>query len=120
MKPHPILAAVTTLSVTEPARCDRVALSDLAGLVRQVRGWLDAVEASVATRAAQLAVPEVVAAGRASREVRTVVGRGQVCEAVPSLHTALADGIVAAGHVDAIAREAARLDERARAALLGE
>src|SRR5215207_7935840 len=34
--------------------------------------------------------------------------------------TALADGILAAGHVDAIAREAARLDEPARAALLGE
>src|SRR5215213_2642715 len=120
MKPHQILGAVTTLTVTEPGGCDRAALSDLAVLVRQVRGWLDAVEASVASRAAQLSSPEVVAAGRASREVRAVVGRGQMCAAMPSLHAALADGILAAGHVDAIAREAARLDEPARAGLLGD
>ena len=49
MKPDQILGAVTTLSVTDPNGCDRVALSELAGLVRQVRGWLDAVEATIAT-----------------------------------------------------------------------
>ena len=52
MKPDQILGAVTTMSVTDPDGCDRVALSELAGLVRQVRGWLDAVEATVATCAA--------------------------------------------------------------------
>src|SRR5215203_3370443 len=92
MKPHAILGAVTTLTVTEPGGCDRAALAELACLVRQVRGWLDAVEASVATRAAQLSVPEVVAAGRASRDVRAVVGRGDVCEAMPSVHAALLTG----------------------------
>ena len=49
MKPDQILGAVTTLRVTDPDGCDRAALSDLAGLVRQVRGWLDAVEATIAT-----------------------------------------------------------------------
>ena len=48
MKPDRILGAVTTLSVTDPATCDRGALAELAGLVRQVRGWLDAVEATIA------------------------------------------------------------------------
>ena len=48
MKPDEILAAVTTLGVTDTDGCDRVALSELAGLVRQVRSWLDAVEATVA------------------------------------------------------------------------
>ena len=70
MQPDQILGAVTTLRVTDPDGCDRVALSDLAGLVRQVRGWLDAVEATVATCAARLSAPEVLTPGRASRDVR--------------------------------------------------
>ena len=107
MKPDQILGAVTTLRVTDSDGCDRVALSELAGLVRQVRGWLDAVEATIATRAARLSAPEVLTPGRASRDVRVVAARGALCDELPVLHDALASGEVAAGHVDAIARVAA-------------
>src|SRR5688500_4340622 len=83
--------------------CDPVALSELVGLVRQVRSWLDAVEATIATRAARLSAPEVLMPGRAPRDVRVVAARGAICDEVPALHDALASGTVAAGHVDAIA-----------------
>ena len=58
MTPHQIDGAVTTLRVTDPNGCDRVAVSELAGLVQQVRSWLDTVEARIATRAQRLSHPK--------------------------------------------------------------
>ena len=47
MSEHPIVAAVTTLTVAAPADADRVALADLAALSLQVRSWLDAFDTAV-------------------------------------------------------------------------
>ena len=52
--------------------------------------------------------------------MRVVAARGALCSELPVLHDALASGQVAAGHVDAIARTAARLDAPVRAALVSQ
>ena len=88
----------------------------LAGLVRRslrVRGWLDAVDARIAGRAAELAAAgsgeaaAVVLAGggrRASRDAEAAAGRGSVCASMPQVGEALAEGVIGAGHVDAIVK----------------
>ena len=105
-----------------PPGCDRAGLERLVEVSRRVRGWLDALDATVAACATRLAAED--AAGllrdggrRAAREADAVVRRGEVCELLPALHTALADGVVSAGHADAVGRVAAGLDETARATL---
>ena len=50
MNPHPIVGAVATLSVADPAGCPRADLPDLAALSLQVRSWLDAFDATLAAR----------------------------------------------------------------------
>ena len=54
---------------------------------------------------------------RSAREAKTVTARGEICAAMPDVHSALASGVVSAGHVDAIARAAAQLEPDTRAAL---
>jgi hypothetical protein len=114
----PITASVATLAVADPASCDRAALAELAAEALRVRGWLDAFEASIAAAAAHLAEPaDVVLAAdgrRSGRDARAAAERGVACELMPELHSALAAGTVSAGHVDAVARAAGRLDDDAR------
>ena len=52
--------------------------------------------------------------------MRVVAARGALCDELPVLHDALASGEVAAGHVDAIARTAARLEQPVRDALVSQ
>src|SRR5215211_4651162 len=115
MSQHPIVAVVATLTVATPAGCDRAALAELAALSLQVRAWLDAFDATVAR-----CDPTVVDGDgrRSSREARAVVGRGEVCAAMPELHDALASGVVAGGHVDAVARVTGQVEPAVRAALV--
>ena len=118
MNPDQIAGSVATLVLADPAMCDRVALSELACRSRQVRSWLDAFDASLSVRAGELDEPaQVLLAGdgrRAAREARAAAERGTICALMPDLHAALARGSVSAGHVDALARSAARLDDGAR------
>jgi hypothetical protein len=110
----PITAAVATLAVADPASCDRAALCELAAEALRVRGWLDAFEASLAAAAIQLGEPADVVLGadgrRSGRDARASAARAVACELMPELHSALAAGAVSSGHVDAVARAAARLD----------
>src|SRR5215218_1531048 len=88
MAQHPIVAAVTTLSVAAPAGCDRVALAELASLSLQVRAWLDSFDATLAT-----CDPTVVdgEGRRSSREARAVAGRAEVRAAIVEQASALVD-----------------------------
>jgi hypothetical protein len=116
------VAAVARLAAVDPAQCDRAAVAALVATALTVRSWLDAFDAGLALRAGQLdgSAAELLGAGgkRRAREAEAVVGRAAVLESMPSLHDALAAGSVSAGHVDAVARAAARLDAPERAELV--
>ena len=117
---HPIVGVVAVLVAADPATCDRAAVTDLAADVQRVRCWLDAFEATLTRRALEVDEPGVVTGGgrRSSREASTVAARSELCALMPELHEALAAGAVAAGHVDAIARAAAQLDDDTRPELV--
>ncbi len=123
-----LAASVDRTLCAERVVCDQAALAELAALSLQARARLDAFDASVAMFAAELAAagrcegPEVLLAvgGRRSvREAKAVADRGVVCGLLPELHDALSAGTVSAGHVDAVARVASRLDDDARTELVG-
>jgi hypothetical protein len=118
-----ILSKVTQLAAADPATCDRVGLAALAATSQQVRSWLDALDATIARCADQLAAAgtcEPAAAllnlggRRSSRDAEAASRRGEVCELLPGVHEAWATGTISAGHADALARVAATLDERGR------
>ena len=116
MSEHPIVAAVTTLTVAAPNGADRAVLTELAALSLQVRAWLDAFDTTLAAAAGDASV--VAGDGRrSSRDVSAVAGRAEVCAAMPALHDALSSGAVSAGHVDAVARVAGQVEPAVREAL---
>jgi hypothetical protein len=105
---------VRSVAVTDPATCDGSGLVTLAADVHRLRCWLDSVDAAVVSRRRELAT----AGGRRSlREADVVSERATVCEAMPEVHSALAAGTLSAGHADAIARAANRLDPEERSEL---
>ena len=103
----------------------------LAGLVRRslrLRGWLDAIDARIAVRAAELAAAgrgeaaaTVLAGGgrRSKRDAEAAAARGAVWRGCPVLGAALADGTIGAGHVDAVVGAARQLDDDGKAELAG-
>lgn len=95
---------------------------------QRVRGWLDAFDARIAVRAAHLAGRgECESAGsvlagrgcRSQRDAEAAASRAGVCDTMASVHDALSNGTISAGHVDAVANAAASLDDTGRAALAG-
>ncbi len=108
------------------ATADGSELATLVAASGRVRAWLDAVDVRIAQRAAQLAAAgvapcasDVVADGgrRSGREAGAVARRAGACDLLPDVHTALSNGDLSAGHVDAIARTAAALDDTGRSEL---
>ena len=122
MSIHPIAEAVHTLLAADRTSCDRAALAERAALLLQVRSWVDALEVELAGDADRLGevAAEVLRVGgrRRSREADAVVARAAVCSEMPSLHDALAANDISAGHVDAVARAADRLEPDERAELV--
>ena len=89
--------------------CDTAELTRVAVGVHRLRCWLDSIDAAVVARSADLALAD----GRRSlREADVVVERAVLCAAMPEVHEALATGTLSAGHADAIARAANRLDDQ--------
>ncbi len=116
-----IVALVTLLAAADPATCDRRGLADLVTTSQQVRAWLDALDVRIAIHARRLAeagaceAPSSLLAGggrRAAKDAEQAAQRGKVCDLLPEVHDALADGTVSAGHADALARVVNDLDER--------
>ena len=54
---------------------------------------------------------------RSKRDAEAAAARGAVCQRMPQLGAALADGTIGAGHVDAVAKAARHLDDDATAEL---
>ena len=97
-------------------------------LAQRVRGWVDAVDVAIARRSRELAAEgrsesaaEVLTGygRRSTRETKAASDRSEVCEQMPGFETALADGAVSAGHVDAVANAAKGLDDAGRERLGG-
>ena len=121
-----VVALVTQLAAADPATSDRRGLADLVAASQQVRGWLDALDVRIALAARRLAeqgeceAPSSLLAGggrRAAKDAEAAARRGEVCDLLPEVHDALADGSVSAGHADALAGVVKDLDERGRSDL---
>ena len=121
-----VVALVTELAVADPATCDRRGLADLVERSQQVRSWLDALDVRIALAARRLAeegaceAPSSLLAGggrRAAKDAEAAARRGEVCDLLPDVHDALAEGAVSAGHADALAGVVKDLDERGRSDL---
>src|SRR5215216_876209 len=118
-----IAALVDELARAELATCDRVALARLVAKAQKAHSWLDAFDARAAQRVAKLAQADagdrqaaVLGGGgrRSGREAAAVERQAKALELLPQLGEALAAGEVSAGHVDAVARTVADLDDAGR------
>lgn len=126
--PPPGLPTVLArLLAADPSSCERDGLVALVSQSQRVRGWLDAFDARITIRAADLAARGVcesagsVLAGRgrrSQRDAETAAARAGLCKDMPTVQDALSDGTISAGHVDAIANAAAELDDSAKSQLV--
>jgi hypothetical protein len=121
-----VVELVAQLAAADPSGCDRDGLTDLVRTAQRVRGWLDAFDARIALAGRRLAdqggceAPGALLAGdgrRSARDAQAAAERAGVCEQLPSVHDALAGGEVSSGHVDALARLSAGLDDAGRSEL---
>jgi hypothetical protein len=124
----PIVArALTAVEARARVEVGAASSGELVGATRRValvRGWLDALEAEIASRAKELStqgsgappVDLLTREGRLSgRDAQRVERRAVVVEQAPQLGVALRSGEIGAAHVDAVASAAGRLDESLRA-----
>jgi hypothetical protein len=98
----------------DPATCDGTELPVFVTKVRQLRSWLDSLEATAVARSRELAMAD---GHRSTREADAVCDRATVCAAMREVHEALAAGTLSAGHADAIAKASNRLDDDERVEL---
>src|SRR4051794_26604247 len=112
-----LVEVVRQVAGTDPATCVADELRSLAQGAHRLQCWLDAVNAAVVARSAELAT---VGGRRSSREADVIAERWAVCVAMPEVHEALAAGTLSAGHADAIARASNRLDPDERIELAAQ
>ncbi|MGH9133021.1 MAG: DUF222 domain-containing protein [Ilumatobacteraceae bacterium] len=114
---------VARLVAADVAGCDRAALGQVVQLAQRVRGWVDAVDVQIARRSRALAAEgrsesaaEVLSGygRRSTRETKAAAGRSEACDRMPGFESALGEGQVSAGHVDAVANTAKGLDDAGR------
>jgi hypothetical protein len=130
-----VIAAVEALVRADLAAADTAVCADLLRHVRRARGWLDAVEARISSRARDLATvtPESSGpAGTAVGDMHGAVGgtsaaegrrrerRSKTLDETPSFADALENGRVSAEHVDALANATTGLDEAIKSELLAD
>jgi hypothetical protein len=121
-----VVELMAQLATADPLCCDRDGLAELVTKTQRVRSWLDAFDARIALRSRRLAdegaceSPGSLLTGdgrRAVRDAEAAAQRAAACEQMPGFHDALAAGDVSAGHVDAVARLSAGLDDTGRSEL---
>jgi hypothetical protein len=109
-------ALVAELERVDVGGCDAAAVERAVGLVRQVRGWLDAMTMALSERADSLRSvgagrePEVVltrVGGYSRREAREVDRQAATVRRMPALAPDLLMGLVSAAHVSVISRATA-------------
>ncbi len=122
--PESALAALraTVVEHADSAECDELLLH-----VRRLRGWVDATEARITSRARELHASAGAApaadrharcGGVSSAEGKRKERRSETLDEAPSCGDALAAGTIGAEHVDALANATARLDDDVKAAVL--
>jgi hypothetical protein len=116
-----VFAVFGVLRVADPDVMDADQLVELTSQVSQLKSWCDALQVRATRRQRKLA-----AEGRAddprntlsrhgrtsSKDARNANDREQVCSTMPGFEDALAQGAIAAGHVDAVANATRNLDEQ--------
>lgn len=122
-----VVTVVGGLDSADVSSAGSAECADLLRSTKQVRGWLDALEARITSRMTELY--ETAGAAPAS-DVHTRCGgvsaaegkrkerRSKTLDEAPSFGDALADGRIGAEHVDALANATAKLDEDVKASLL--
>jgi hypothetical protein len=119
-----VRSAIDELLVADPGRCRHDGLALLVRRSLRVRGWLDALDAAIAARAAELAADgesadaaTVLGGGgrRSRRDAEAAAARGEVCSRMPVFAEALADGTVTGGHVDVVVNGTRTLDDDGKA-----
>ena len=121
-----VAVVVEALEGVDVARVSAAGCSNLLLDVRRVRGWLDAFEARVSSRADELAA---AGSGASSVDLHTRCSgdsaadsvkkqrRAEVLRQAPSFGGALSDGLISAGHVDAFTAAAANTTDDVKASL---
>jgi hypothetical protein len=121
-------AAFAAARAGEPDGMDREQLVAFVGQLAEVRAWCSAAEVRAARRSRQLATAgraEAAAellgrAGRQSgRDAKAAAEREEVCAAMPGFETALDEGTVSSGHLDAVANATRGLDDTTRGDFVG-
>lgn len=121
--------AVQALAAADVTTADPMECSTALSLLRQVRGWADAVEAQVTARVAALHAAGAAPApddahshssGVSAAEGRRRARRSDTISQAPAFGDALATGDVTAEHIDALASTCTKLDDDVRAALFGQ
>jgi hypothetical protein len=121
-----VVELVAQLTAADPFCCDRDGLADLVAHTQRVRSWLDAFDARIALASRELAdqgaceAPGSLLTGngrRSAKDAEAAAQRAQACAQMPGFHDALSTGEVSAGHLDAVARLSAGLDDAGRCEL---
>jgi hypothetical protein len=113
-----------TVRDTDPSTLDADGLALLTADIARLKAWCDARQVAVSRCQRALAEQGRAAApshtltrhGRQSgRDAAAAAERETICTTMPGFESALADGTVTAGHVDALAAASRNLDDTARA-----
>ena len=124
MKTERLRNAFEALLAADPDCLDGDELESMLRASSEVRSWLDAYEMRCARRSRHLAdaghapPPESLlgtAGRRSAKDAAVVTERDRVCTSTQQFETALTDGAVSAGHLDALANATRRLDDELRA-----
>jgi hypothetical protein len=116
-------SALDVLASVDVGSCDRVELDAVRAEWRAVRSFTDVFEVRIARRARELAAdghserPEGVlrdGGRRSTKDAKAAADREQVCDEMPIFETALSDGDVSTGHLDAVASATRSLDDNQR------
>jgi hypothetical protein len=122
-----VLTAVTGLRNADLTVAGSAECADLLRSSKQVRGWLDALEARITSRMTELYETQGAApaadvhtrcGGVSAAEGKRKERRSKTLDEAPSFGDALADGRIGAEHVDALANATSRLDEDVKTSLL--
>ena len=118
-----VSATITLLLAAEPQVADRDELTVIVRRSREVQSWLDSVNVACARRTRELAsegraepAASLLDDGgqRSSKDAVVITQRTVACDAMPAFEAALAAGLIAAGHVDIVARLLGKLDDQLR------
>jgi hypothetical protein len=124
-----MLRAVERLASANVDTADLATLNELLDSSRRLRSWVSSVEVKVTRRTNELhragsaGAPEGLLAdrgGQSAADAKAAADRADVCDEMPMFESALAQGTIDNGHLDAIARATKGMSDAAKAELLND